>query len=111
MPLSDGTLTALEFEMVNEKLALFWGKVGGRPPCRACGSNRYYIHPALLGNRSDTLTPTEYHTRFPAVGVYCADCGHMEQHVAWVLGLLPLQVPPPPPAVSPALAKPFDPNV
>lgn len=113
MPFSDGTLTELEFSSARDRLTLLWSRVGGRQPCRSCGSPHYYIHPALLGNRSDTLSPYEAHTRFPTVAVYCADCGLTEHYAARILGIQvllpppPVAIPPPAPAPAPAPPEPF----
>lgn len=98
MPLQDGTLTETEFQLVSDKLHTLWDANGGRPHCRSCGSDKYYIHPTLIANRSDTVSVGEPHTRMPSVLVYCANCGQAEFHIAWVLGIQPLTVPIPPPA-------------
>ena len=101
MPLADGNMTEDEFQMVSTKLATLWNANEGRPPCRSCGSIHYYLHPILVGNRSDTIGVLEQHTRLPSVVVYCANCGQAEFHVAWVLGLQPLTPPPPIPPAPP----------
>ena len=85
MPLPNGTLTEDEFEKVAQQLLKHWG--GQRKPCRSCGSDRYFIHPELFGNRSDTVTIGSPHTRLPTVGVYCAQCGLLDHYVARVLGV------------------------
>jgi predicted nucleic-acid-binding Zn-ribbon protein len=90
MPLPDGTLTDEEFRLVVQKLLNFWEKGGhGRekPKCPSCGERDFFIHPALFGNRSDTLSPIERHTRLPTVAVYCKECGHLTEYVARVLGI------------------------
>lgn len=93
MPKPDGTLTDEEFNRVVVKLFDLWDNSPskGRPPCPSCGSEEFYIHPALFGNRSDTLSPMESHTRLPSVVVYCKNCGHVTEHVARVLGIEVLQ--------------------
>ena len=91
MPLPNGNLTDDEFVRVREKLTLMWAKVGGRPPCRSCGEEGYFIHPALISNRSDTyaiLSP--HHTRQPTVMLYCKQCGLVEEYVGRLLGVEPL---------------------
>lgn len=92
MPLPDGSLTPEEFESVRDKLAEMYSRLPTRqrPACPSCGSIGFYIHPALLGNRSDSLIAT--HTRMPTVGTYCKTCGHLTEYVAWVLGVDPLKV-------------------
>lgn len=93
MPLKDGTLTDEEFGMVAGKLVKFWSaNPDGRPPCPSCGSREFFIHPALLGNRSDTVSISAQHTRMPTVAVYCKKCGHVTHHVARLLGIDVLQV-------------------
>lgn len=88
MPHPDGTLTDSEFNAVLSKLYNSWIPLhGGPPPCPTCGSRDFFIHPALLGNRSDTLSPLESHTRIPTVGKYCKNCGHLTEYVARVLGV------------------------
>ena len=106
MPMVDGSLTTDEMSMVTGKLHQMWDRIGGRPNCRSCGSALWYIHPTLIGNRSDTLSVLDRHTRLPTVAVYCRDCGQVEHHAAWVLGiqvLLPAPAPPPPPPEKPTL--------
>jgi ribosomal protein L37E len=87
MPLPDGTLTDDEFARAVFKLHELWTANGGREPCRSCGEPSFFIHPALIGNRSDTLSPAEAHTRQPTVMVYCKRCGLADHHVAAVLGI------------------------
>lgn len=90
MPNIDGALTDAEFQTIALKLHELWG--GRRKPCASCGHEKYYIHPSLLGNRSDTLSPLGAHTRLPTVGVYCQKCGSLEQYVARILGIDVLSV-------------------
>ena len=90
MPKADGTLTKSEFATVAGKLTGFWG--GLKPPCRVCGSTQFYIHPELIGNRSDTASAMAPHTRLPTVAVYCGNCGLVDHHAARVLGIKVLQV-------------------
>jgi predicted nucleic-acid-binding Zn-ribbon protein len=87
MPLVDGTMTDEEFDFVVKKLNASWQKRGGRPPCGQCASTNYLIHPSLIGNRSDTVAVLAEHTRMPTIAVYCADCGHVEQFSARVVGV------------------------
>jgi hypothetical protein len=86
MPQKDGTLTDEEFALVQKKIADFYGAKGGRG-CRVCGNDEYFIHPSLIGNRSDTVGVLEPHTRQPTVMIYCQTCGLVEHFVAWVLGV------------------------
>jgi hypothetical protein len=92
MPLPDGSLTPEEFDLIRRKLAQMYSRSPSkeRPPCPSCGSVGFYIHPALLANRSDSLISA--HTRTPTVGTYCKTCGHLTEYVAWVLGIEPLKV-------------------
>lgn len=93
MPLADGTLTNEEFGLVSVKLYSFWNKThNGPPPCTTCGSKEFFIHPALLGNRSDTLSPLSNHTRLPTVAKYCKNCGHLTEYAARMLGINVLTV-------------------
>jgi predicted nucleic-acid-binding Zn-ribbon protein len=94
MPEIDGTLKDEEFSKVVLKLREFWSKddMGSRPPCRTCGSDHFFIHPALLGNRSDTVSMMSAHTRFPCVAVYCGNCGLVDMYSARILGIEVLQV-------------------
>ncbi len=104
MPLADGTLTDIEYEHFKNRLIALWNANGGRKPCRSCGSEGYYFHPSLIGNRSDTLSVGEPHTRLPTVGVYCSQCGLLDQYAARIIGIQVL-LPSPPPSprpVSPA---------
>lgn len=94
MPLRDGSLTEEELGRAFSVLEKHWKKGGhpGGPQCPSCGQNGYFLHPALFGNRSDTLIATESHTRLPTVGVYCKHCGHLTHYVARVLGIEVLRV-------------------
>jgi hypothetical protein len=93
MPHTDGTLTDDEFGLVTSRLFECWKPIhNGPPPCPSCGSKEFFIHPALLGNRSDTLSPLDSHTRLPTVGKYCKKCGHLTEYVARVLGVEVLTV-------------------
>jgi len=100
MPLPDGTLTDMEFEHVQNRLLELWGAHEGKPPCRSCGHQSYYIHPSLIGNRSDTLGVQEPHTRLPTIGVYCGQCGLLDQYSARMLGIQVLLPPITPPTHS-----------
>ena len=93
MPAPDGTLTEAEVSIAQTTLLAFWEKVGGRPPCRSCGTDSYYIMPHLVGNRSDTLSPMEAHHRYPAVVVMCQQCGLFDQYLCRNLGISWLEVP------------------
>lgn len=90
MPKADGTLTSEEFGTAATKLLEVWG--GMRSPCRVCGSSQFFIHPALLANRSDTVSTMAPHTRFPTVAVYCGNCGLVDHYSARALGINVLQV-------------------
>lgn len=87
MPLPDGNLTEEEFNLVSLRLHQLWQGNGGKKPCPQCGNHHYYIHPALLGNRSDTLSPMQAHTRMPTVLVYCRECGYADHYIARQLGI------------------------
>ena len=87
MPFPDGRLTDDEFTLVKTKLVEMWALNGGKKPCGKCGHGPYFFHPALIGNRSDTVTPTERHTRQPTVMIYCQRCGYAEHYVARLLGV------------------------
>lgn len=87
MPLADGTLTDDEFTNATVKLFKLWEKNGGVPACPSCGSKGFFIHPSLLGNRSDTLSPLAPHTRFPTLVKYCKECGHVTEYAARILGI------------------------
>lgn len=90
MPSTTGELTDDEFKHIVGALHALWG--GAKKPCPACGHTHYFIHPALLANRSDTLSPLSEHTRLPTVAVYCKKCGYLEQYLAKYLGIEVLTV-------------------
>lgn len=88
MPLVDGTLTDSEFLLVKTKLfELSKLNTEGYSKCPTCGSSDFYIHPALFGNRSDTLSALSPHTRLPTVAKYCKNCGHLTEYVARIFGI------------------------
>ena len=87
MPLPDGTLTDDEFRQVVFKLNEIFKESGGPPVCPTCGTLDFFIHPAILGNRSDTVSVMARHTRLPTVGKYCKKCGHLTEYVASYLGV------------------------
>ncbi|EPL1361224.1 hypothetical protein [Pseudomonas aeruginosa] len=93
MPHPDGTLKDEEFIAVSRRLYQIWEEAHGGPPiCPSCGKQDFFIHPALLGNRSDTLSPLSQHTRLPTIAKYCKNCGHMTEYVARMLGIEVLTV-------------------
>ena len=92
MPMPDGGLTVEEIERAHVRLVTLWAENNGRPPCRSCGSDLYWIHPALIANRSDTVDAQAPHTRQPTLMVYCQRCGLADHYVAWVLGMETLKV-------------------
>jgi|GEM_PF-6940703 len=87
MPLPDGTLTEEEFRTVVLKLTEIFKASNGSPKCPTCGSLEFFIHPAILGNRSDTVSVMANHTRLPTVAKYCKNCGHLTEYVASYLGV------------------------
>lgn len=97
MPLADGSLTPAEMQLAVTKLQELWTRIGGRPPCRSCGGTTWWMHPSLLENRSDAYAFGSPFTRMPTVAVYCKECGQVEHHVSWVLGIQPVQANSPPP--------------
>jgi len=93
MPHPDGTLTDDEFTAVAKKLTDLWANnPNGPPKCPTCGAYEFFIHPSLLGNRSDTVSIMSSHTRLPTVAKYCKKCGHLTEYVAKNLGITVLTV-------------------
>lgn len=87
MPNTDGSLSDDELAKIVKTLQGFWAINGGKKPCTKCGDERFFIHPALLGNRSDTVNVNDAHTRQPTVMIYCQQCGFADHYVARLLGV------------------------
>lgn len=86
MPKADGQLFQEEIDLARVKLSEFWALGGGRK-CSSCGHHDYFIMPALVGNRSDSFSRADAHSRYPAVVVMCQRCGMMENYFCTFLGI------------------------